>query len=185
LKISRKTWVITGVGVIAIVLIALGMLRFQQVRERGRLEEQLSVSQSKSSGLQVTQLTLRQAELDRRLTQAQSQLEAVKAIFSEPFGDVITSGVLFEIAKTYNVEITGITPSNTVTEKLGEITFSVTRINAKVEGDVLSIANFVIELNSYFGTGAVRTIKINVPTEIIGEKPIADMQLALYTYQGS
>jgi hypothetical protein len=185
LKISRKTWIITGVGVIAIVLIAVGLLRFQQVRERGKLEEQLSLSQSTSSGLQVSQLTLRQAELDGRLAQAQSQLEAVKAIFSKPFGDVITSGVLFDIAKTYNLEVTGITLSNPDTEELGGIAFAVTLINAKVEGDVTNIAGFVGALNNYFGIGTVRTIKINVPSGKIGEKPTADMQLALYTYQGS
>jgi hypothetical protein len=184
LKLSKKTWIVTAIGVFVITLIGLGIVQFQQVREQNQLNEQLVLAQSRLGGIQPEQFSSRQMEMERQLDKAESQFEAVKAILSRPAGNITASSILFDIAKAHGVEVTKIISSGPVTEVLEGITCSIISLTARVEGDVSDIVNFVAKLNSYFVTGVVRSIEINIPEMDGDEKASADVHVAVYTHQG-
>ena len=182
MKLSKKTWLVTAIGIFVVTFIGLGTVRYQQVHEQNQLNEQLALAQSR--GIQLEQFSSRQAELGRQLSQAKSQFEAVKAILSQPVGSITASSSLFDIAQAHGVEVTKMTSSGPVTESLEGVTCSVISLTAKVEGDVPNLVSFVVKLNSHFATGVVRSIKITIPDTNSEQKASADIQLAVYTHQG-
>lgn len=184
LKLSKKTWIVTVIGIFVVILISLGIVRYQQVHEQNQLNEQLALTRSRLRDIQPEQLSSRQTELERQLSQAKSQFEAVKAILSQPAGNITTSSILFDIAKAHDVEVAKMTSSSPATESLEGVDCSVISITAKVEGDVPNIVSFIAMLNSHFVTGVVRSITITIPETNSEEKASADIQLAVYTYQG-
>ena len=185
MKLSKKTWLVTAIGIFVVTFIGLGTVRYQQVHEQNQLNEQLALAQSR--GIQLEQFSSRQAELGRQLSQAKSQFEAVKAILSQPVGNITASSILFDIAEAHGVEVTGMTSSDPATESLEGITYSVIALTAKVEGDVPNLVSFITKLNSQLTTGVVKSITITISETASGNvsaNASANIQLAVYTYQG-
>ncbi len=205
MKISKKTWLVIVIGIFVVVGIGLNMVRSQQVQQQDELNAEFALTQLNLSRLQLEQLSSRQAELESQLSQATSQSEAVKAMFSQPIGSVAATTILFDIAKAHGVEVTEMTSSGLASDSLEGVTYSVISLAAKVEGDVPNLVSFVTKLNSYFTTGVVKSITITIPEttsgdnvtalEITsgdnvtaletttGERASADIQLVVYTYQ--
>ena len=205
MKISKKTWLVIVIGIFVVVGIGLNMVRSQQVQQQDELNAEFALTQLNLSRLQLEQLSSRQAELESQLSQATSQSEAVKAMFSQPIGSVAATTILFGIAEAHGVEVTEMTSSGLASDSLEGVTYSVISLAAKVEGDVPNLVSFVTKLNSYFTTGVVKSITITIPEttsgdnvtalEITsgdnvtaletttGERASADIQLVVYTYQ--
>ena len=184
MKLSKITWLVIAIGIFVIALIALGMVRFQQVDQQNQLNEELALTQSNLERIPLEQLSSQQAELEKQLSQTESQFEAVKPILSQPMGSIAASSILFDIAKAYGLEVTKITSSSPATESLEGVNCSVISLTAKVEGDVPKLISFVTKLNSHFTTGVVRSVTITIPKTTNGEKPSANIELTVYTYQG-
>ncbi len=103
---------------------------------------------------------------------------------------------MFDLAKAYDVTVTEMTSPDPTTENLEGVTCSVISLTAKIEGKVPNLVSFVTRLNSYFTTGVVKSVTItaletvssdNVSTvlETTGsDNASADIQLAVYSYQG-
>lgn len=184
MKLSKRTLLVIGAGAFIIILAGLAMVSSQQVGEQDQLNEQLTLAQSRLSGIQLEQLSSQQSELEKQLSQTTSQSEAVKAILSQPTGSVAVSTILFDIAEAHGLEVTGMTSPGPASEGLEEITCSVITLSATVEGDVPNLVNFVIKLNSHLATGVVRLVTITIPETASGEKASADIQVVVYTYHG-
>lgn len=188
MKLSKKTGLVIAIGILVIALIGLGMVISQQADEQNQLNAQLDLIQSRLMGIKLEQLSSRQAELETQLSQATSQFEAVKAIFSQPIGSVAAATALFDVAEAHGLEVTEMTSSTPAIEILEEVTFSVISLTAKVEGDVPSLVGFVTELNSFFTTGVIKSTTITIPetdNETNNEKKASvDIHLVIYTYQG-
>ncbi len=184
MKLSKTTLLFVTIGVFIIILASLGVVRSQQVQEQNQLNEQLALAQSNLKRVQLEQLSSRQTELEKQLSQATSQFEAVKAILTQPVGSIAASSILFDVAKAHGLEVIEMTSSGSTTESLEGVTCSVVSLTARVEGDVLNLVNFVTKLNSHFTTGVVKSIMITVPETTSEEKASADIQLVVYTHQG-
>jgi len=193
-KLSKKSLLVITAGILVIASIGLGMVHSQQVQQQNQLNEELTLAQMKLNGFQLAQLSDQQGELEEQLSQATSQFEAVKAMLSQPVGNIAASSILFDFAEAHELEVTEITSSGPVTENLEEVTCSVISLTAKVEGDVHNLVSFVAKLNSHFTTGVVKSVEINIPEttdegegeeeEQEKEKASADIQLVVYTHQG-
>ena len=184
MKISKKTLLVIVIGIFVVVGIGLNMVRSQQDSEQSQLNEELALAQSRLAGIQLEKLSSQQAELEEQLSQATSQFEEVRAMFSQPIGSVAVTSSLFDIAKEHDVEVTEMTSSGLASDSLQGVTCSVISLTAKVEGDILNLVNFVTKLNNHFTTGVVKSIEITIPETTSGEKASADIQLVVYTHQG-
>lgn len=196
LKLSKRVWLIIAIGIFVIVGIAVGWVYFQQIGEQDELNKQLALLQSRLNVVQLAPLSSRQAELEEQLSQATPQLEAAKSLLSQPVGSVNVTGVLFDLARAYDVAVTEMTSPGPTTEDLEGVTCSVIPVKVKVEGKVPNLVGFITRLNSYFTTGVVKSVTItaletvssdNVSTvlETTGsDNASANIQLAVYSYQG-
>ncbi len=184
MKLSKKTLLVIAIGIFVITLIVLGMARSRQVQQQNQMNEELALAQSKLMGGQTERLSSRQAELERQLSQTESQFEAVKAIFSRSVGSFAATSILFDSAKACGVEVTNMTSPGSATESLEGATCSVILLTAKVEGDVPNLVSFIVRLNSNFATGVVKSVTITIPEANSGEKASADIQLTVYSHQG-
>ncbi len=183
LKLNKRLLLIIGIGVFAVLLFTLYRGYSQTTDEQSQLSAQLTLAKTRLAGLNLEQLSSQQAELEEHLSQATSQLEPVKATFSQPIGSIAVTGILFDVAKAHGVEITEITSSGLASDSLKGTTCSVIPLNATIEGDVAELVNFVISLNNYLTTGVVKSIAITIP-ETTSENASANIQLVVYAYHG-
>ena len=184
MKLSKKTLLVIAAGVFIILLASLGVVRFQQAQEQNRLNEQLSLAQSKLGEIELETLSSRQAELDEKLSQAASQCEEVEAILSQPIDSTTACGILFDIADAHALEVPKISSSAAYSEVLEGDTYTVISLNVTIQGDVPDLVSFVTDVNNYLATGVVKSVKISVPEPDSEEDPLADINLVVYTYQG-
>lgn len=188
MKLSKMSWLLITIGALVIISATLGIITFQRVSEKNELCEKLDLALSNlQSNLQVQQLeglSLRQEELEVQLDQATSQFEVVKAMLSQPVGNVAASSILFDVAQAHDLEVTEVTLPGPSSESLEGISCSVISLSARVEGDIMDLVRFMIELNTYLTTGVINSVVITIPETTSEEKASADIQLLVYTYQG-
>jgi cell division protein FtsB len=182
LKLSKTSWLLIVIGVFIIALASLGVVRSQQIHQQNQLTEELTLAQSKLKKFQLDQLSRREEELERELSQIKSQLEAAKAILSQPNGSIVIAEKLFEIARDYDVVVTEISSPNLTTEELAGIVCTALPLTVRAEGELASLIGFITRLNNELTTGIVRSVEIAIP-EMTGRSS-ADIQLIVYRYQG-
>ncbi len=184
MKLSKTTRLVVVIGIFVVAAIALGMLSSQGVKEQNQLSDKLAATQANLQKIQLEPLSAKRAELEGQLGRATAQFEVVKTIFPQSVESVTVTTDLFNIANAYGVKVTEMTSSGLASDNLAGVTYSVISLTAKIEGDLPNLVSFVARLSSYFVTGAVKSITITVPKTSSGEKASADIQLAIYTYQG-
>ena len=184
MKLSKTSWLLLTIGIFTMTLASLGAVRYQQVNQQNQLNEQLTLSEAKLVGFQLEQLSSQKGELEKQLSQATSQLETSKAMLSQSIGSVATSGILFDTAEAYGVEVIELSSAGLVSEELEGVPCSVLSLTAVVEGDISDLIDFITELNDDFTTGVVQSVEISIPETIGGEESSANIHLVIYTYQG-
>ena len=184
MKISKTSWLLIAIGVFMITMVSLGAVRYQQVNRQNQLNEELALAEMKLNEVKLEQLSDRQGELEEQLSQTISQLGAARAIFSQPNGSIIASGILFDIAEAYGVEVIEISSPGLTSAELEGIPCSVLTLTVRVEGDVPALVTFITKLNGYLRTGVVQSVAISIPEMTSGEKSSANIRLVVYTYQG-
>ena len=139
---------------------------------------------SYETGTTPWQLGATGADFPKLIASLHRQLDAAKAILSQPIGSIVASDTLFNIAETCGVEVTEISSSGSAGGELEGIACSVLPLTARVEGDIPNLINFIIKLNGDFTTGAVKSVDISVSENTTEERSSANIQLLVYTYQG-
>ena len=177
MKLSKTSWLVLAIGAFIIPLASLGAVHFQQVHQQNQLNEELTLAELKLNGFQLE-------ALEAPLSQTLSQLETARATLSQPIGSIATSGILFDVAEAYGVEVTEISSSGLTSAKLEGIPCSVLILTVRVEGDVPALVNFMTKLNGYLRTAVVQSVAISIPKMTSEQKSSANIRLVVYTYQG-
>ena len=184
LKLSKTSWVLITIGVIIIPLVSLSLLHSQQLKQQNQLSEELALSQLKLNGFQLGQLSGQQGELEEKLSQTTSQLEATRRMLSQPNGGIATSNILFDIAEACDVAVTDISSSGLTIAELDGIPCSALPLTAKVEGDIPALVSFVTGLSNELTTSIVESLEIIIPEATSGDNSSANIQLVIYSYRG-
>ena len=177
LKLSRKTLLIITAGVLIIALAGVGVVYSEQVDEQSQLNEQLASAQSRLRGIQLEQLSAKQTELEKQLSEATPQFEAAKAPFSELVGSTTAISTLLKVAEANGLEVTEIKSPVPAEDELEELAFWVVPLTVKVKGNTPNLVRFLLELNSSLVTGVIKSVTI-------GENDSAEIELVVYTYRG-
>ena len=185
MKLTKTSWLIIIVGGFIIILAGLGIVRSQQVNEQSELSEKLALAQSKLQAIQLDRLSYRQKELEQQLSETISQSKTGRAILSQPIGSITISDIVFDIAEANNVEVTEISSSGMAQNELEGVPCLTLPLITKVEGEVTDLVSFITQLNEDLATGAVQSLEISIPATTSEQKPSANIQLVIYTYQGS
>ena len=209
-KLSKAVLIFVAGGIFVILAASLGMAYIQQEQEQKQLPQQLSLAQASLTKYLPEELSARQRELESRLAQTESQLRAAKNSLRQSIESIEATDTLFEIAETCDVEITEVNSPGVTTKVLEGFTYSQLSLTVTVEGDVLNLIDFIYEWTHEYPTGVVKSVEITVPemTEEKGEtgeepqveegetveepqveeeepeKPSANIELSIYTYEG-
>jgi len=184
LKLGKNIILAIAVGAFVIILASLGMILFQSRGELTLVEEQFTQTELQLQRINLDKLSAQQTDLEDQLRDAESQLELIKGVLSEPTGSVAAATGIFEMAESYGLTVTGITSPGPDIENLEGVILEVVSLTAEVNGDVPGLVDFTTALNSYFTTGAVKTVTITVPDDSSADNATASVQLVVYTYRG-
>lgn len=184
MKLSKKSYFIVILGIVACIFAGLWVMRSQQAQERERLYEELSIAAMRLNNVKSDEFLSQQGELERQISQTLSQLETAKTTLSQSAESINVSGTLFDIAGVAGVEITEISSSYLASGDWEGVTFSVLPLNVTVEGDVPGILSFIGSLDHTLTSAVIKSAVITIPETISEEKPSANIQLGIYSYQG-
>lgn len=177
MKLSKTTLLIITAGVLIIALAGVGVRYSQKAHEQNQMKEQLTSAQSRLNGIQLEQLSAKQTELEKQLSLAIAQFEAVKAPFSTLAGSTTTISTFLDVAYTNGLKVTEIKSPGPAEGELEELAFWVVPLTAKVKGDTSDLINFLLELNSSLVTGVIQSVTIQ------GDDA-AEIKVVVYTYRG-
>jgi len=184
LKLSKTSWLILSIGIFIVVAAGLGLTRSQQLKEKGQLDEELSVVEKRLSKLEVKDLREQQEELQGRLDESTIQLMAAKDSLRQPVESIDVTDEFFTVAHYCGVEVMSISSSGIKSEKLGNIVCSMISLNARVTGKVSNLITFVIKLNNDFTTGVVKSAQMSIPETVSEGESSASIQMVVYAYEG-
>lgn len=200
-KIGKRTWILLAAAIVVVSLGSLGMIRIQQDSEQKQLAEQLVLAKQKLNMVQLEQVTAQKEQLDKKLGELDSQIEAAQIKLSTTNDSITASGGLLNLAKACEVRITDMTSSGWGSDTSLGVGSPGLSISLKVEGAPPNLVNFAIELRNTFPTGVVKSLKMEVPESAAEsaagseadsgaeseapKQPSADIRLIIYNYRGS
>ena len=182
MKLSKRSWLLLAVGVSIIAFASLGAVRSQQASEQDQLYEELSLAELKLSRIQLKQLSSRQKELEKQLSQTISQSETTNVVLPQPTGSIVASDTLFDTAAACGVKVIAISSSGLATDEVEGTICYVLTLAVRVEGDVSNLISCITKLNDDLTNGVVKSVQISIPEATGEEKPSANIQLVIYTY---
>ena len=147
MKLSKKVWLILGAIILVAALVSLGVIYFQQAKEKRQLDESLSLAETLLPGL-----TADKDELENQLAQAESLLDTSRRKFPEVLESIEYGEDFFKIAYGQNlysmaggcgVGLTSLTVSPPTSTGVGTVTYSVSSFAMAVTGDIDDILKFI------------------------------------------
>lgn len=174
-KISKATrWILT-VGILAILLIGVGVVYGHQMAEHRQLKSDIAKSQQ-----ELTLYTKEKGSLETRLNQARSQLSSYQANFHEPTESVEINEALFDTADGTNVQITSLSSSAPASEKVNGVNYKVFSLSLTVEGDNLpELLVFTNKLSEVFPDSSISSVSISVS----GVTSTMSLSMKVYAYE--
>jgi type II secretory pathway pseudopilin PulG len=191
LKLGKSSYLLVILGVVAAIFAVLWVMRSQQAPEQERLYEELSVAMVRLDNFNSDGLLSQQAELEQQISQTLSQLETARATGAQSAESISLSGTLFDIAEGAGVEVTMISSAPQSDSNWQGIPCLFLLLTVTVEGDVPDILSFIGGLDRTLATAVIRSAVITIPETTDWEdssaeiqRPSANIQLGIYSYQG-
>ncbi len=191
MKISKATRWILAIGILAILLISLGVLYGRQKPEQSQLIP--NIAEARQDFIKyTTQYATQRKELEvleARLDEASSRITSVQRRFHQYTESIEINETLFEAADDANVTITELTSSLPEEEELDSITYQVFSIEVTAEGEVVALLNFSHKVSQRFSTSDIQSVEIEVLQEDEEgekkepEKPSITLSLKIYIYE--
>jgi len=187
MKLGKTSWLILAIGIFVVALASLGIAYGGQIKGQDQLNQELSQTQLILAKYSPEELSFQQRELENQLAQLESENIDIKARLSQSIESIKVADALFKVAEANDVEITEANLESPTNIGMEGITFRALPIMLTVEGEVPDLILFAFGLNQEFPSGVVKSLKISIPEVTEGEeteKPSANIQLFIYTYEG-
>ena len=170
MKLSKITWSILGIGIFAIGFFSLYALHSRELTAQEAIGSNLAKAQDA-----LSKLIPQREDLESQLAEAETKLEAARASFPDLVESVDVDERLFELAEDNDLEIISITATAPKEEEVEGITYSVTRFNVDLNGDVVDILDYIdaITTGTDFTTATVEWASMDIP-EPLTEDEIED-----------
>ncbi len=181
MKLSKRTWMALGIGIIIIAAVSLYMVYQGEAQEREEARDSLTNAEKNLQPLadikEATEVELIQLEdelqewqnelsqLETELVQAELTLDQTGARFPSSVESIEYDEVLFGFAHDANLLITSLTtgePDELTTEG---ITYTTTFFTVELKGEVADILDFInaIVADDDFQTAILEPITIDIP----------------------
>jgi len=195
MKMSKKVWLIVGIGVFAIVIAVLFSTYSRQAGEREQLENNLFTAQAL-----LPKLTNQKGDLENQLAQAQSLLDRSRAKFpkvlesieyGEDFFKIAYGQNLYALAGGCGVDLTRLTASLPTDKKVGAVTYSVSSFVVAVDGNIDDILKFIDAIGTGINYKLTWSFQLpwsvdvkSVNMNIASGTATAIINLDIYAYKG-
>jgi len=189
LKISKASrWILT-IGILAILLITLGVTYSRQKAEQSELTANIAQAHQTFTiySKQTAEYTAEKNALEARLNEANSRITSAKDKFRHHTQSIEINGMLFEAANNATVTITKLSSSLPEDEELNGITYQVFTLGVEATGEVVALLNFSNKISERFSTATIESVEISVPRVEEGESeemPTMKLRLKIYLYEG-
>jgi type II secretory pathway pseudopilin PulG len=159
MRLSRKVWIILGIGIIAVLLGIVFSVYSQQVREQQELNERLDTARVLSTRLEADE-----EDLENELAQAQSLLNRSQAEFPQAIESIEYGEYLFEIADRSDLTLASLSFPQPSAMTAGAVTYSVVPLSLPVSGALADIFKFIdiIKTDARFASTEVKSVNLNV-----------------------
>jgi hypothetical protein len=184
-KLSKTSWIILATGVFVVVMAALGITHSQQLSEQGKLDDELSISQTSLNNLHIEALQLELEELQQRALEGQAQLEEAVQLLNQTVVSVEVTEEFFSIAESCGVLVINLSTSPIIPNVYEGIGLSAISLSAAVEGATPNLIDFVESLNNDFTTGLIKSVQIEIPPSPSNETSSVSIQMTIYSYEGN
>ncbi|MFC2123001.1 hypothetical protein ACFLRP_04890 [Bacteroidota bacterium] len=213
MKLTKTSLIVFTSGILVIALAGLGMAYSRQSSDQSQLNQELAQAQLILDKAASDELLTQKDELDKRLTEGQSQIQILKIRLSPELQSIESSDDLFITAEKCDVEIMSIRSTPPESKKLNGLDYSALEFRVRLEGEVADIIRFIHMWTEEHPTGLVQTVRIVIPEvgddeeedegdiededegdvededegDIEDEdelKPSAEIELIIYTYLG-
>lgn len=165
MKISKATrWILT-IGILAILLISLGVFYGRQKPEQSRLI--LNVAQARQDFIKYTSQYATQKQelevLEARLNEANSRIVGLQSEFGQYTESIEINEALFEAADDANVTIISLASSCPTDEEISGIPYRVFTLEITAEGEVPpALINFGVKMSETFATANIESVAMDV-----------------------
>ena len=194
MKISKASrWILT-IGILAILLITLGVTYSRQKAEQGELTANIAQAQQTFTiySKQTAEHTAEKNDLEARLNEANSRIASAKDKFRYHTQSIEINAILFQAANSAAVTITELSSSLPEEEELNGITYHVFSIDITAEAsarEIVSLLNFSNKISERFSTATIESVEIIVPAKEdeegeSEEMPTMKLRLKIYVYEG-
>ncbi|MFO7773078.1 MAG: hypothetical protein R6V59_03955 [Dehalococcoidia bacterium] len=173
MRLSRKVWLIVGIGVIVILIAVLASTYFRQVEELGQLEDRLAVAQTRLPGLIADK-----QELENDLARARSAVATNRARYPETIHSIEYGEHIFDIARKCNVTLSGLSFPRPTNSQVGPVTYSVVTLSLPISGTRDNIFEFIqtIRTDPRFASTRVNSVSMGGGS--------ATISVTIYAYKG-
>jgi hypothetical protein len=188
LSLSKTSLWILGIGLFIIVAAVLLALQASRSGDAKQLEDSLVITQTL-----LTKLSSDKEGLDNQLAQLKNQLDQAdtaytnsQANFPEAVASIEYDEELFFIADDYNLEVTKLTASEPIENKVDEVSFANTVIKVEVQGEVPDILSFInnVATGGFFNSATIELVNLKVPKPDEDKQPSAVIEITVYSYEG-
>jgi hypothetical protein len=188
LKLSKTAWLILSAGVFLVILAGLGLTRTQQLGDLSASSDELEIATMRLASLDVTDLRNRVEELQEKITLGKADLrDAVNRLDKS----VISADVaedFYDLAGENGVFVDLFTSTAISSDTLEGIPVSQTGVTARVQGTLAQVVDFIINVNTSFRTGYIRSAELHLalpddPEIDADALTNATIQMIIYSYQ--
>lgn len=183
-KLSRRFWLILGVGILVMLAAVLWYLRNQQVAEQKRLTEDLATVNSRLAGLELDQLSTQQNQLRDQIAATEAKSQELYGKVATPTDSISASGTLYGIAQQCSVVITAITASEDKKTELAGIDCHSITFGVTAEGSWSDLTGFVSKLKSEFATSLLGSATFSSKDTSLQASSSVNINLTVYTLEG-
>jgi hypothetical protein len=184
MKLSKTSLFILGIGIFLILIMALGVFRFQQIGRQSDLVDELATVQANYQAIQTEELAARIQELEQRMVETRAASEEARERLSLSLKSIDVHDTLFNTAQANDVEVIEITASSFDSVELEGVPCLAISLTTRVEGEVNDLVDFVTALSEVLVTGVIQSSDITIPQVVGANEAIARLQMVIYTYPG-
>jgi type II secretory pathway pseudopilin PulG len=156
--LSKKVWIIVGIGIIVVLIVFVLMTYFGQVREQQDLEDRLNSATARSVTLRA-----QKQDLEGQLSQAQALLDTSQAQYPQAIESIEYGEYIFEIAEKCNLSLASLTFPRPGTSTQGSVTYSAVSLSLPVSGGLEDIFEFIdtIKTDPRFASTSVNSVTLS------------------------
>jgi TolA-binding protein len=201
-KIGKLSWLFLIIGVVAIAALSLAMTHSSQTERQNQLQSQLKDTQQKIASLGLDALTAKQAQITQDIAGYTAQIDSTKGKLTSDWDSIDGIKAVLQLAASHNLQVPSVKSSPVGSEQLGGAPCDTLTLDFQVQGDLLDIRAFVLDLSLRFPTAIVKTVQVNnganspvtpgtppatpepSPTPT-AQAPTATVHMVIYSYGGN